>query len=236
MKNFAQILAVALALAVPGTGVAKGTPPDRLAFEVLLDDKPIGSHSFIIRDDGQQRIVETRASFDVNFLFVPVFSYRHSNTEIWQNGCLERISSTTDSNGELYEVGLQRDAEGYKVTTGTGDANHGVECLMSFAYWDKRFLEQDRLINTQTGEVVPVRVQPLGESLLEIAGREIATEGYRVLSETEGVDIKVFYDDATGRWVSLETLLEGGRTMRYVPAMGIVAFTTVVDRSSGGSQ
>ena len=229
-------IAAALALTMTGPAAAVEAGQQRLAFEVLLDDKPIGSHSFIIRDEGPSRIVETRASFDVNVLFVPVFKYRHTNTETWQNGCLEQISSTTDSNGKDYRVAVAKNASGYEIRTNRGESSLGTECMMSFAYWDRRFLEQDRLINTQTGEVIPVQVKPLGKISLQLADREIVAEGYRVLAEAEDVDIRVYYDDTTGRWVSLESVLEGGRKMRYVPAMGLLASSADDLDRTGGAQ
>lgn len=219
MKTYRPILMTILfALTVPATGLATGPAKDRLVFEVLLDDEPIGQHSFSIRDVGSERSVESSARFDVRLLFIPVFSYRHTNREIWQDGCLKQLASETDSNGERYAVELTRAGEGYRVTTGAGKVVHEERCMMSFAYWDKRFLQQDRLINNQTGEVMAVDIRPLGDSRLDVGGRRIGVEGFRILADSEGVDIRVFYDKRDGRWVSLETLLEGGRTMRYLPA------------------
>lgn len=219
MKTYRSILmSTLLGLTVPATSLATGAASDRLVFEVLLDDEPIGQHSFSIRDSGSERSVESSARFDVRLLFIPVFSYRHTNREVWQDGCLKQLTSETDSNGERYAVELERAGDGYRVTTGAGKEVHQDRCMMSFAYWDKRFLQQDRLINNQTGEVMAVEVLPLGDSRLDVSGRQVPVEGWRILARSEGTDISVFYDKGDGRWLSLETLLEGGRTMRYVPA------------------
>ena len=77
---------------------------DELSFDVLLDEERIGSHTFRISDSEGGRRVQTEAAFDVIILFVPVYSYRHNNTEVWRSGCLQQISSRTDSNGEQYAV------------------------------------------------------------------------------------------------------------------------------------
>jgi hypothetical protein len=89
---------------------------------------------------------------------------------------------------------------------------------MSFAYWDQRFLQQQRLLNTQTGELMAVEVQSLGESQREIANRTLSVKGFRILAEPENIDIQVFYDSMDGRWVALESVLENGRTLRYALA------------------
>ena len=72
----------------------------RWQFDVLLDDKPIGVHTFAVEDTGTQLRLETTASFDVKFLFITAFRYRHQNTEVWQDGCLSSIDAVTDSNGK----------------------------------------------------------------------------------------------------------------------------------------
>ncbi|MDZ7621724.1 MAG: DUF6134 family protein [Candidatus Competibacteraceae bacterium] len=212
------LIGAAIALMAPGLGVAATAAQDPLTFAVSLDDRPIGVHRFRIVDDGATRVVESAASFDVRILRIPVYRYRHRNTETWQNGCLKRIDSETDANGTPYAVNLSRTAAGYTIATPTEARSYEADCLMSFAYWDQRFLRQKQLLNTQTGELVAVEIQALGESLREIANRTLSVEGFRILAESRNIDITVFYDSRDGRWVALESVLENGRVLRYVAA------------------
>jgi hypothetical protein len=107
---------------------------------------------------------------------------------------------------------------GYRIVTPGETRTHEVDCLMSFTYWDQRFLQQRRLLNTQTGELIAVEIQSLGESQREIANRTLSVKGFRILAAPENIDIKVFYHSADGRWVALESVLENGRTLRYALA------------------
>ncbi len=220
MKSLRMVttsLVTALAIA-SGAALGMSQGPQQLTFSVLLDDRPIGEHRFRIEDNPDGRVVESVASFDVSVLFLPVFSYRHSNTEMWRDGCLSRIESETDSNGDRYVVNGQREAQAFAVETVEGPRSYTADCLMTFAYWDRKFLNQQRLLNAQTGEVVAVDVQPLGSERLTIAGTEVPTEAFRVRAVQQGLDIKVSYDERTGRWVSLESRLANGKLMRYLPA------------------
>lgn len=220
MKTFRRFLVSAvMALVMPGLGIAAASAQDELTFQVSLDDKPIGTHRFRIAENGAMRVVETEASFDVRILSVPVYRYRHRNTETWQNGCLKQIDSETDANGERYAVDLSKTVAGYKIVTPSETETHAVDCMMSFAYWDQRFLQQKRLLNTQTGELIPVRFQALGESKREIGNRSLSVQGFRILAEPQNIDIKVFYHSADGRWVALESVLESGRKLLYVAAV-----------------
>jgi hypothetical protein len=209
------LVSAAIGLATPALGVAATLAKDELTFEVSLNDQPIGMHRFRIADGGAMRVVESEASFDVRILRVPVYRYRHSNTEIWQNGCLKRIDSETDANGTSYAVDLSKTATGYRIVTPNETQTYQGDCLMSFAYWDQRFLRQQRLLNTQTGELIAVEIQSLGESERKIANRTVPVKGFRVLAAPQNVDIKVFYHSADGRWVALESVLENGRLLRY---------------------
>ena len=211
-------VSVAIALAAPGLSVATPMVKNELTFTVSLDDQPIGVHRFRIADEGAMRVVDSEATFDVRILRVPVYRYRHRNTETWQNGCLKRIDSETDANGTPYAVDLSKTAAGYRIVTPSEARTHAVDCMMSFAYWDQRFLQQKRLLNTQTGEWIPVEIQSLGESQRQIANQVLPVQGFRIRAELQGIDIKVFYRPADGRWVALESVLENGRTLRYALA------------------
>jgi len=186
------LIGAAIALMATGLGVAASAAQDPLTFAVSLDDRPIGVHRFRIVDDGATRVVESDASFDIRILRIPVYRYRHRNTETWQNGCLKQIDSETDANGTSYAVDLSKTVRGYRIVTPSETQTYEGNCLMSFAYWDQRFLPQKQLLNTQTGELVAVEIQALGESKREIANRTLSVEGFRILAESRDIDIKVF--------------------------------------------
>ena len=211
----------ALALLLAGAATAASSGEERLRFQVLLDDRPIGTHEFRIAAESDHRIVESRAHFDVRVLFVPVFSYSHANTEVWVDGCVQRLDSETDSNGRPYRVSLDRAAGGYRIATRDGAVEEPAECINTFAYWDPAFLRQSRLLNSQTGELIDVEVEPLGVVELDWPGLAGPVEGFRILAESDGVDIRVYYTEAGRRWVALESRLENGRLMRYLPAVEV---------------
>ena len=211
-------LTAALGLLAAAPAAATTDASQALVFQALLDGDPIGVHEFRIREQDSGRVVESRAKFDVSVLFVTVFRYRHRNTEVWQDGCLQRLDSETDSNGTTYDVDVRSQPDGYRVVTEDDSRFYPLECLMSFAYWDRRFLERDRLLNAQTGELIDVRIESLGTTELDWPGVGEPVEGFHIVSEPDDVDIKVYYRQGDGRWTGLESVLESGRVMRYVPA------------------
>ena len=181
-------------------------------FSVLLDGSPIGYHRFDLMSRESELEVRSEASFDVRFLFINAFRYRHSNRELWEGECLRVIESSTRQNGEEFAVSGERLAEGLRIEA-NGKADQLDGCVMTFAYWNPRLLEQTRLLHPQTGEYMSVDVQPLGREELTVRGESVIATAYQV--RARDVDITVYYSE-DDEWLGLESIAKGGRIIRYV--------------------
>ena len=144
-------LIAALLTACAYSPIASAAAPNAAwQFDVFLDGKPIGFHAFELRQEGEQKVLTTEASFDVKFLFITAFRYRHQNTEIWNEDCLLSIDAVTDSNGkELLVKGDVTDG-GFNLQK-TGGTSELPSCVQTFAYWNPAVLEATQLLNSQTG-------------------------------------------------------------------------------------
>ena len=202
-----------VALAVPQPARAAPSGPERLAFDVFLNDRPIGSQHFELSQTSSGLRVESRAEFEVRVLGIKAFGYDHRNVEYWRGECLERIDSRTNSNGKFFEVSGRAAGESFAVRA------DGVErkldrCVGGFAYWDKqRLLARGRLLNPQTGEHVPVDTRSLGRGVVRIGPRNVAVERYALRGPQ--LDIEIAYAAGSDEWVALDTRVDGGRTLRY---------------------
>jgi hypothetical protein len=208
IRNFVVTILLALS---SFAAIADESTSRTLMFDVFLDGKKIGYHRFEIDGTRNDAAVRSEASFDVKFLFVTAFSYRHTATESWSNGCLDEIEARTDSNGKMLNVSGERTGDGFIIDAGEREAELPT-CVMSFAYWDPGFLEQPRLLNPQTGEYLDVEVEDLGSDLLRIDGREIAARSVRLTART--MDIRLWYSEDS-EWLALESVAKGGRIIRY---------------------
>lgn len=211
MKHIAvcRLLALCL-LALAGSARAERTD---YRFRVLLDERPIGAHAFRVRDEEGGRAVDIEADFDVRVLFVPVYRYRHRNVERWEDGCLVSLRSETDDNGRSLAVRAEHEGDALRVA-GSDGVRELDGCVRSFAYWDPRFLEATRLLNSQDGSFVPVRIDALGADAFEVGEVAVAAERWR-LTGPENLDISLWYTPE-GHWLGLETVREG-RVIRYEP-------------------
>ena len=207
--------AVAL-VAVAASSWASSSPPStqdtgrEWRFRVLLDDQEVGWHRYVVRADAGITEVESRAQFDVRVLFVNAYRYRHEARERWRGSCLEGLESRTVTNGTVEEIDAVDSGDALVVTRRAGETRL-TGCVMSFAYWDPRILQADRLLNPQTGEWLPVRVEAQGTEPVSVSGRTVAATRHR-LSAPE-LQIDLWYAD--GQWVGLEAATRGGRLLRY---------------------
>ncbi|WP_296695523.1 DUF6134 family protein [Thiocapsa sp. UBA6158] len=204
--------AAAVALMIGAAPFASAnTESGSFRFKVYLDQDPIGEHSFDIRALGEDAQVSSRASFDINFWIFTAYSYRHESRETWRDGCLQTIDASTDDNGKDYRVRGEDSGKSLALSV-NGESRRLPGCVMTFAYWDRDFLKQDRLLNPQTGELVPVRVQPQGTESIRFGSEDVAAARYKL--STDELELTLWYSDKHG-WIGLESDTGKGKTLRY---------------------
>ena len=180
-------------------------------FKVFLDNKEIGVHSFELEDRGTERHIEIAADFEYKLLFLTLFEYSHRNTEVWSGDCLQAIEATTVSNGESLEFTAKRASNDFLPMAADTDAQLPA-CVMSFAYWNPSFLDQDRLLDPQTGQLLDVAVSEPQPDQLLVNGAPVSAQHYRL--EGDGLGISLWYSE-DNEWLGLEADAVGGRTLRY---------------------
>jgi hypothetical protein len=190
----------------------RGAAPRRYVFDALLDGKPIGRQTFEVRGDDREQNVSIAADFDVRFLSLSFYSYRHRNTEVWRDGCLWSIDAATEDDGKTFRVRGARSADGFLVTSETRSQPLD-DCVWTFAYWDERFLSRPRLLNSQTGSYEAVRSRLVGNEPLVATGRTISARRYALEGEKFRIDVWYAPD---GEWLGLESRTGGGRLLRLV--------------------
>ena len=211
------ILAACLCLLLPcaalsgGTGGSVESAEQEWNFRVFLDEQEIGFHNFELTvEDGTQRVT-TEAEFRVRFLFFTAYRYEHENEETWEGDCLKQIESRTDDNGRRFAVRGLRQQDRFALDA--SNASVGLpDCIKTFAYWNPSILEASTLLNSQTGELLPVDVELIAEEVLDVRGEQMPAKRYRL--ESQDLELDIWYSDDL-EWLALESTVEGGRKLRY---------------------
>ena len=211
-------LTVLLIIALAGIVVAAQARSDeasqlvgRWDFDVYLNDKKVGKHYFEVTEVGGMKRVESEADFQYKILFIPAYRYEHKNSERWADNCLVRFEARTNANGKRTQARGELDGAGFKVAGKDGLVDL-PECVMSFAYWNPKFLQQQKLLNPQSGEYLDVEVEQLEPATLTVRGQTVSANRYRVIADK--MNLTVWYAD-DDKWVALESVAKGGRIIRY---------------------
>jgi hypothetical protein len=181
-------------------------------FKVFLGKDEIGHQRFDVSANGNKTQVRVDAQFTVKFLYITVYTYRHTNVETWEGECLREIRAATDDNGDSFFVnGIFRNGQ-LQVQTQAGDWS-GEGCIKTFAYWDPEWIKGDRLLNSQTGEHQPVSIRVVGEETIPVQGVPTQTLRRRIVADKFTVDL---WYTLSGRWVSLQSQTAKGDILRYM--------------------
>jgi hypothetical protein len=205
------------ATAAPAAEARLAEEPRQWRFRVLLDGREIGVHEFRVSGNGPEQRVEIDASFDVRFLFINAYRYRHQNAETWRDGCLSSIESSTDDNGDMLRVSGAPVGAGFGIDHHAGGRVLETACVRSFAYWDLDLFSAERLLNSQTGEFVDVRVEDRGTETLRIGDSDVPARRFALVLPDGEIDL--WYGRDNAQWLALESRTEGGRLLRYEPLL-----------------
>jgi hypothetical protein len=178
-------------------------------FQMLLDDREVGKHRFLVQRGQDGTRVRSEAKAEVRILAIPFYRYHHLSEEQWSQGCVKAIRARTEKNGETDQVSGARLGDLLRLDTPTG-AQEFEGCVRSFAYWDLELLRGVKsLLNPETGQLHEVQLQALGPSPLPQGGGQ--AERYRLRNGE--LDIDLWYQQ--GQWVALQSILRDGATLRY---------------------
>ncbi len=169
-------------------------------FLIKREGKVIGYHRVDVRQEGGVTAVRTEIKIKVKFGPIALYRYSHQNNEVWRNGALLNMASQTNDNGAESWMRANR-VGGLLMIDGSGFQGAAPDDAAPSSYWNKTVVSADRIINTQTGEIIDIETSSYGQTTTP-QGR--LAEHYRV----EGtLVLDVWYDD--DRWVASNFVIDG---------------------------
>lgn len=182
-------------------------------FDVYLDKTRIGEHAFKLNSNE----LISQARFNVKLLFINAYDYQHQAIENWQNNCLSQLQSNTVENKVTTKVSGQLRDQGFVVESGK-ESRTLPPCAMTFAYWNKKILEQTKLLNPQNAEWLDTKINKIGTEILDVKGKKLETTHYKLNASLEGkpkLNIDLWYENENHDWVALKSITPEGYTIHY---------------------
>lgn len=197
--------AAALAFRLPAPAAAMPAG-GRLDFSVYRKKtSPMGSHRLRFTQDGDRLIMEKEIRLEVRLAFITAYRYRHVNREVWQQGRLVEIDTRTDDDGQEYQVRGRATPQGFQVEGSRGRFTVPADIIPT-SYWNIATIRATRLLDTQRGLIMDVRIDDHGQEEVETAEGALPARHHsiNILSNPPGSTdrIDLWYDDRD-RWVAL---------------------------------
>lgn len=188
-------IAVTLVLCLALSPAALAKPRD-IDFKVYRDGEEMGHHRVRFHEAGRQIAADTDIELAVTFAGFRVFLYTHRSREIWQDGALQSIvSSTHDDGDDLTLMGARQG--GGLVIEGTKFTGEAPGHVAPTSYWFPAFVQHSAFLDTQNGRVFNGAIARVGEERIVAGGVEITATRYTL---TEALVMNLWYD-ADGNWV-----------------------------------
>ena len=212
------IFAGLIALIVSASATAQPNfahPNGALNFDVKRGNSDFGYHNLTFREEGDRLYVTTEVKLRAGLGPITVFRYDHQSEEIWENGQLISLQARTYKDDEWLSVNVYKEddnlvVEGTRPGGETFTREAALDALPS-SHWFGYPQETQSLINTETGEDMPVEITPLPQRNYDTARQSVPVSGLTMVG-TLSVDL--YYDEA-GLWAGCQFEARG-QSIRYI--------------------
>lgn len=197
MASTVQAEEIAMQTSLPAPWVA--TDGAVIDFTVLRKGKPFGSHvlTFERGDDGALEVT-TDVDLQVKFGPITAFRYRLDSVEQWIDGQLVGLNGKSNNDGRKGEVQAELEGEQLRVDSTKFEGALPLGTIPS-SHWNRLQVYQNQMLSTETGEVLDIEVEIVGEDTVKVGEEMVEATHYRLKSD---LTVDLWYDGQS-RWVKL---------------------------------
>ena len=180
-------------------------------FTVLRKGKPFGSHvlTFDRSEDGKLQVT-TDVDLLVKFGPITAFKYRLDSVEEWVDGQLVALNGKSNNDGRKGVVSAKVENGDLLVDSTKFDGALPIGTIPS-SHWNRLQVYQGQMLSTETGEVLDIDVEMIGEDQVRVGDDFINATHYRLKSD---LTVDLWYDRQS-RWVKLAFEVRG-QDIEYV--------------------
>lgn len=139
----------------------------------------IGTHRVSFSRSGEDLIVNVVIQIKVKLLFVTVHRVESTRREVWRGGRLVGYRARTDENGDLFNVSARMEGVKLSIMGPEGTAKASGVVFPSHP-WNPDIVDRTQLMDTKTGKLLTVSVEPDGEEDLAVAGKAVKTSKFAI--------------------------------------------------------
>ncbi len=209
----ASVLLVAAMSAVPAVAMettGKSAVQTQI-FDIFRNGDPVGTHEVQKEINAETTKVRVVSNIALRFLGFTVYRFEYASEEIWDERGLRRLDVSVDNNGKKSNFDGRRDGQAFTWNAGDRSIRHLLPVYPT-NHWNDGVLDQDKVLNTLTGDLDDVSITRLSREILRLPGSTVAATRYRYEG---GLELDSWYDDR-GRWVGMRFQGDDGSTIEYL--------------------
>jgi hypothetical protein len=172
----------------PRPALAQTVPAD-VKFDVLRGKSRIGLHAITFASAGNGYRAVTNLDLKVKLGFITLFDLRHQSEELWQDGRLVELRSTTQDGKDRFEVSAEAVADGIRCNSPAGTIFAPPGTHTSNGIWSVETMSQAELIDARNGGIIGMVAEGAGAGQVEAAGRSLQADRYRVVTPSVAGDL-----------------------------------------------
>lgn len=211
LRWFASAIAVSSLICTPAfTQDWEPRDGEELRFEVLRKGNPFGFHTVRFERSGENLTVESDIELEVKIGPFRAFYYRHQSEENWVDEGLVSLVGETRKDGDDFTVSLKKENDVLDVDGTLYDGEVPSDIVPS-SHWNIDQIRSSSILSTESGEILEIEVQNLGDEQIQAGGEWISATRYRLISQ---LNVDLWYDES-GRWVKC-SFEARGQEIEYV--------------------
>jgi len=180
-------------------------------YDILRDGRTVGSHSVRIQSDDEHTRVTSRSSIEIGWLGLTLYRFEYEAEEVWDGQGLRRLVSRVDDDGERLEIAGNRHGDRFQWAVNDAEpVNHAMPVFPT-NHWNAGVLSQSQVLNTLTGGINSVSIQPQPEVRPVSDLPQGETRQYRYDGELQ---LDAWYDER-GHWLGMRFEGRDGSTIEY---------------------
>jgi hypothetical protein len=206
-------LAWGLALAALACGSRATAQSEERQFSIYVDGKRAGQYRMAVEKQKDGTLNMTgRANVAVKIL-LRQYVYRFDGREVWKDGRLLRLQSTSSDDGKQFQVDAQAAEKGLRVSV-NGDVRQVRWDVWTTSYWqipNPQLVNQAvPLLDADNGKMYNGSLRKVGAARVTVAGQPVDCDHYRVEGGPYPIDL---WFDKTNRLVRQDFIEQGHRTV-----------------------
>ena len=189
---------------------AHGDQISEFHYTITRDGETIGNHLVTVTPEGPSTTVEAKTELEVTFGPLTLYKLQHLRQETSRDGELEAMTAFTNKNGDVYEIAITREPQGYRRVV-NGRSETFDDSVKVLALWHEDLFKYSSFLSPMEDRTYRITVDYVGSDKLDLLDRTIESFHYRISGDTN----RELWFDNVGRILKVR-LLDHDTEIEYI--------------------